>query len=426
MERPSGKLFLTAFLFLLMENNSCPQQDIIQVSIPITLTEYLSNVAKGNLGYTAGRYNVSIAEAGLKAAKVFPDPEIAVVYTNNEDQTLQMGQSIETALSYPVNMGNKRGAAIAVARSQFELAEAMLEAHFQHLKADATKYFFAAMKEQQIYQLHVDTYQSLKRLAEADSIRFAKGEITEIDALQSALEAKTQLNQVSQSGAEMHNMLINLSLLQGKALPDTLYIPSGQFLQLQKTYNLSELIQVALHNRADMQVAIKSKNVSDKTVRLKRANRAFEFSLEAGYAHNSIVENEIAPAPAHNSYSGGLSIPLKFSSLNKGDLQAARFAAGQYEIASREAELQITAEVVQAYHIFKAREKQLDHYRQGWVENAEKILKGRIYLYQRGECGLLDVLNAQRTYYDLRKEYYDTLYEFTAAWIELERAAALY
>jgi len=357
MENNSKKYFISAFLLLLIVKCSFAQHDNIQVKGTISLQQYLSNVAKNNLGYIAGQFNVSIAEAGLKAAKVFPDPEISFAYSNNEDDNLQMGQGIETGISYPFSFGNKRGAAIAVAKSQLELAQAVLDAYFQNLKADATKSFFAAMKEQHIYQLNEDTYRRMKELAEADSIRFITGEITEIDALQSSLEAKAQLNQVFQSKAEMHNMFINLSMLQGKTLNDSLYVPFGDFLQPDRLFILSELIEAAMKNRADIQIAIKNKDISEETVNLIKANRAFEFSLEAGYSYNSIVKNEIAPAPAHNSYSAGISIPLKLSSLNKGDLHAAIYAVDQYETAYREAELQIIAEVTQAYNIFKAREK---------------------------------------------------------------------
>jgi cobalt-zinc-cadmium efflux system outer membrane protein len=89
-------------------------------------------------------------------------------------------------------------------------------------------------------------------------------------------------------------------------------------------------------------------------------------------------------------------------------------------------ELQITAEVTQAYYLYSAKEKQMEQYEQGLVANAEKILQGRIYSYQRGESGLIEVLNAQRTYNDLRKEYYETLNDYSSALVELERSAAIW
>ncbi len=417
------QLFIIIFSLLLVLNVS-GQQPAKQVTV--SLAEYLSKVSKENLGYIAEQFNVSIAEAQLKAAKVFPDPEISVNYSNNEDNKLMMGQGLETSISYPVSLGNKRGANISLAKSQKELVQSTLEAYFQNLRADATLSYFATMKQQQIFLLQEDTYRRMQELANADSIRLKSGAITEIDALQTSLEAKAQLNQVSQSKAEMQNALVNLSLLQGKALHDTVCLTSGDFPLAKHNFVLSELIETAIKNRADIQIAIKNREISEKTVRLLKANRAFEFSLEAGYSYNAIVKNEIAPAPAFNSYRAGIAIPLKFSNFNKGELQAARYAVNQSETVYREVELQITSEVTQAYNLYLAKQKQIEQFQQGLVANAEKILQGRIYSYQRGESGLIEVLNAQRTYNDLRKDYYETLKDYSSVLVELERSAAIW
>jgi len=62
----------------------------------------------------------------------------------------------------------------------------------------------------------------------------------------------------------------------------------------------------------------------------------------------------------------------------------------------------------------------------GLVEDAGKILQGRIYSYQHGESGLIDVLNAQRTYIELQLNHVEALFEYTAALIEFERAAGIW
>lgn len=402
------------------------QQEISYKSNPVTLSQYLWSVMKGNLGYIAGQFNVSIAEAELKASKVFPDPEVSIAYANNEDRTLQMGQSVETGISYPINLGNKRGAGIALARSQHELSQLMLDAYFQNLRADASLSYFASLRNQKIYLLQEDIYEQMSRLASADSIRLKTGETTGLDALQSSLEARSQQTEVYQSCADMQNAFVDLMLLQGKIFSDTLDNPSDNFPYKQRDLNLNEVINDAVQNRADLLVAIKNKEVSEKNLNLLKANRAFEFSLETGYSYNSIVKNEIAPAPAFNGLSAGIAFPIKFSNLNRGSLQAADLAVKLSQIAYEETELQITSEVIQAYNNFIGQNKKVEHYNLGLVEDAGKILQGRIYSYQHGESGLIDVLNAQRTYIGLQLNYIEALFEYTAALIELERTAGIW
>ena len=426
MKKISRLLILFSLLLVSAANITYSQQEINFKSNPVTLSQFLLSVKKGNLGYIAGQFNVSIAEAEFKASKVFPDPEVSVAYSNNEDRTLQMGQSVETGISYSINTGNKRGAGISLARSQHELSQVILDAYFQNLRADASLSYFASLKNQKNYLLQENIYEQMSRLASTDSIRLKNGEATGIDALQSSLEARSQQTEVYQSLADMQSNLIDLMFLQGKRFSDTLDYPADNFPYKQRDLNLSELINKAVQNRADLLVAIKNKEVSEKNLNLLKANRAFEFSLETGYSYNSIVKNEIAPAPAFNGLSAGISFPIKFSNLNRGSLQAADLAVKQSQTIYEETELQITSEVLQAYCNFIVQNKKVEHYNLGLVGDADKILQGRIYSYQHGESSLVDVLNAQRTYIGLQLNYIEALFEYTAALIELERAAGIW
>ena len=158
-------------IVLFFHNEIIAQDKEDHKKMPISLSNYLSNVSKGNLEFIANQFNVSIAEAELKAAKVFPDPEISLGYSNNEDKRLQMGQSVESGIRYPINFGNKRGAGIALAISNHEVSQILLNAYFQNLRADAALSYFATLRDYRIYQLQKTIYEQLSRLASADSIR---------------------------------------------------------------------------------------------------------------------------------------------------------------------------------------------------------------------------------------------------------------
>lgn len=426
MKRIINSSILSSLLLFSVIQVAYSQEEIIYKNNPVTLSEFLSDVMQGNLEYIAGQFNVSIAEAELKAAKVFPDPEVSVGYSNNENRTLQMGQSVEAGISYPINFGNKRGAGIALASSNHELSQLLLNAYFQNLRADAALSYFATLRDYRIYELQKNIYEQLSRLAYADSIRLKNGETTGLDALQSSLEARSQLTYVFQSRADMQNASVNLMRLQGKTNFDILDNPSDGFPYKGYDFKLNELLQNAVENRAELLAAIKNKEVSEKNLRLLKANRAFEISLETGYSYNSIVKNEIAPAPAYNGLSAGITIPFKFSSINKGSVEAADMAIKQSQTIISDTELQITSEVIQAYNNFIAQNKKLEHYNQGLIEDAGKILQGRIYSYQNGESGLLDVLNAQRTYIELQLNHLEALFDYTSALIDIERAAGIW
>jgi cobalt-zinc-cadmium efflux system outer membrane protein len=117
---------------------------------------------------------------------------------------------------------------------------------------------------------------------------------------------------------------------------------------------------------------------------------------------------------------------LKFSNANKGELRAAQLAANQNEMQYQSVELQIGAEVTQAYNNYIIACRQMEQFNAGLLDEAETILKKKIYSYERGETNILDLLNAQRTFNEVQVNYSETLYCCMSALVELERACGIW
>jgi outer membrane protein TolC len=159
---------------------------------------------------------------------------------------------------------------------------------------------------------------------------------------------------------------------------------------------------------------------------LIRANRALEINLEPGYSFNTVSRNNISPAPAYYAITAGVGIPLKFSSLNNGAIRAAELAVEQSKTMNREIEIKIISGVLQAFNTFQIERKKVELFQGGMISDAEKILQGRIYSYQHGESGLIDVLNAQKTYIELNRNYIEALFDYTTSLIDLEWSAGIW
>ncbi|MGE8302534.1 MAG: hypothetical protein ACN6OW_23395, partial [Sphingobacterium paramultivorum] len=55
-------------------------------------SKFIHTVAKNNLGYAAEKFNLSIAEANIISARVFPDPEFSMGIFDNSERTKQLGR----------------------------------------------------------------------------------------------------------------------------------------------------------------------------------------------------------------------------------------------------------------------------------------------------------------------------------------------
>ena len=121
-----------------------------------------------------------------------------------------------------------------------------------------------------------------------------------------------------------------------------------------------------------------------------------------------------------------MSIPLKFSNNRNAGLKIAEMAHSQSQLEYQQVEQSIRAEVMQAYQQYIATQKQVKQFHNGMLTEAKNILDGIIYSYKRGESSILEVLNAQRTYNDVRKDYYQALADNATALIELERKTGIW
>jgi cobalt-zinc-cadmium efflux system outer membrane protein len=304
------------------------------------------------------------------------------------------------------------------------MTEALVEDFFRNLRADATLCFLETLKQKQLVNLSLSSYQSMRDLARADSLRFALGEIAEVDAMQSRLEATTMMTEYYQTEVEYKNMLSDLVVFEGgTATIDSL---SGSLPLVIRAYQLPVLIELAQDNRADLQAAIRNRELSAANLRLARANRAIDLGLNIGFAHNTEALNEIGEGPKFNTFMAGISIPLMFSNRNRGELRAAQYSERQAEAQYDAVLLQIRKEVEQCYNSYISACRQAELYKNSTLADATSILEKKKYSYSRGETSLLEVLDAQRTANEVYQNYYETLYNANASLVELCRAAGIW
>lgn len=377
----------------------------------ISFQTFLNSVGKNNLSYLAEKYNVDIAEAEVIALKVMPDPELSFEGAK-DNYTLELGYALE--------LGNKRGTRINLAKSQSELTKLALSNFFQELRAEAANAFLDAMMQRELLDVKKSSYEYMVQLSKSDSIRFKLGEITENDARQTKLEAATLLNEVYQQEADLKSALAVLNMYMGKST-DVLEIPVGEWGNIERDYNLAELINIASYNRADLMMAAKNTDVVTNQLKLVQAERKMDLGLMVGYERdwNGFFPNR-------NSVKAGVSIPLKFSNTNKGAVKAAQFAIDQSKYEYRNVQLQIQTQVSQNFYQYDAAKKKVKQYQLGLLSESKKVLEGFVYSYRRGETNILDVLVAQRTYNEVQEQYLEAMKGYASALVNLEKSCGIW
>lgn len=393
------------------------------VKEPLYFNEYLAYVKDKNLGLAAQKYNVSMAEASILTAGMFPDPQIEME-TSNNGVSKDMGYTVGGAVSWTLELGGKRKARVEAAKNEAEYSKLQLQDYLRNLLADATLGYVEALKSKALLNVQQESYESMLKLAKSDSIRYKLGDISRVTSQQSKLEASSLLNEVYHLEGAQQQSVTALSDFIGS--DSTGKDVTGNLNAFNRSFNLNELITQAINERADILASKQNITTAASKVKLEKANRAIDLGLSAGAGHNTVANNEIAPSPSVNTVKLGISVPLKFSNRRNADLKIAEMGYSQAETEYRQAENSIRMEVTQAYQQYFSAQKQLQQFDNGMLKEAESILKGITYSYQRGESSILEVLNAQRTYNELRQNYFQLLAENASALIELERKAGIW
>ncbi len=414
---------LNLTLLLCQVGNVNAQEDSVSKNSQLKFSAYMELVTKHNLDYISEQFEVSKSEAAIEIAKIFQDAILSVDLIQNKEGQVTSGHDLNPELNATVELFGKRRARIDLAKSKHELSKALLADFFRNLQAEAAVVYLEALKQKQLYEVKINSYQTMKRLAEADSLRLKLGSIMEIDAIQSKLESGSLLNEVLQAEADLNNSFTQLNQMTGVLREDSLWIPEGSLLYTQRLFKLNELIAVAGNNRADLVAALYNKEVADKALRLAKKERNIDLGLKLGVYNSYLPANN---GPSATAITGGIAIPLKFSNLYKGQVKLAQFQISQSEEQYKKAELQIRTEITQSMQRYQAFCKQVDSFDNGMLEAAKNVRKGKIYSYNRGETSLLEVLNAQRTYNDVQQSYYETLFNRAVSLVDLEKAAGIW
>jgi outer membrane protein, heavy metal efflux system len=417
------KLFTSIISFWIILQVSTAQIDTLFNHLHLTFKEYLNLVSEGNLEYAAGKFNVNISEAQIEAARIIPDPYVSFEWVENRENRMRFGHDYSSEIGTTIELGGKRRARTDVAKKQNEISNLLLEDFFRNLRAESALAYLNCLKQRQLYEVIFDSYQTMKRLSEADSMRFKLGSIMSIDAIQSKVEAGVLYNELIVSATEWKNSLVLLTFMTGQLNQDTLMIPIGRLKDTCRIFSKVNLLENAISNRSDLLASLKKTELSEKALDLVMRERVVDIDIKMGVS-NSILSDEISPAV--RGISGGISIPLKFSNINKGEIKISQALISQNDMISQQVHLQIETEITQSWNLYYVYCRQVENFEMGLLRNASDVLRGKIYSYRRGENSLLEVLNAQRTYNEVQTAYYEAIYNRAAALVNLEKAAGIW
>ncbi|GAB3985234.1 hypothetical protein GCM10028807_00030 [Spirosoma daeguense] len=253
-------------------------------------------------------------------------------------------------------------------------------------------------------------------LIQLNKVRLKNLVITSTDLTRTQLVSDQYDIQIRTAQQDLKNRLNELRLVLGVAdsinvaMSDSIIQPDFNPLHLYPTVNVNvdSLLRLASTTRTDVRVA-------EANIESARRNIDLQQVLAKPRNEAGLIWNPQNAVPYAGIF---LTIELPVYSRNQGEIQKARVLQDQAGQAATLVQTRIRSEVETAYQSFMTSRQNIDRY-VDIRRDADRVLASVRYAYLRGATTLIDLLQAQSSWFDTQTAYYQNLYTYRQNYVRL-------
>ena len=385
-------------------------------SIPFTLTQIMELVDRANPALGIARYRRESAEAALITARAYPNPDLDVgggSSTGIGPGALN-GPNEQLYLSQPLDLPFVRSARRRVAEAGIDSANLANRAVRLMVNAQVKQGFFEILRRESELAIARDNERLLTQIRDKVAVKVDVGEAPRYEVVKAEAELLNAVKLRESSAVRVMDAKSALRALFGSALPADFEVEG----ELPKTPDrLPELATLREQVEAHQPLIAQSRIEADKAearLKLEETLRYPQPTLKAG------VERD----PGLEQWRVGIALPLPLWNQRQGPIAEAAADVEQMRATARQIELSTLRELENAYNRFLIAQRQVETFETGLLKQAEAALKVAETAYRLGERGILDYLDAQRTFRGVRNDYINSRFDRQASLIDLERLQA--
>jgi len=398
-------LFLLLFLGLFSNSVWCVPQYTLQDLIDIAKRENpILDVLKAK--EDAARSNVITAESYL-------NPSVAIgtgpSRFRSPNSNTNQRRNYDLNLSQPLEFPNVRGAKKAVAESRVNFASSVTEATLINLSLQIKKAFYDVLQNEAILKIAEGDRDALKNIQEKVALRVEVGEAPRYEVIKADTELVAAQRDADAARLRIYESKLYLRGLVSKSLTDAFDL-TGALPSSDINLNADTLKNEILKSPRLKQIKA-SADIAENQLRLE------EKLINPGVTLNAGVDQD----PDITNYRFGISIPIPIWNQRQGQIGEA--AAGYRELQAQytDQELALRRDIDSAFQRYLIAQQQVKTFESGLLSQAESVLKVAESAYRYGERGILEYLDAQRTFRLVRKDYLASKYDYIVAILEIEQ-----
>jgi cobalt-zinc-cadmium efflux system outer membrane protein len=380
-----------------------------------TLPEALKIALERNPGVAVAAAQREAAEAGRITARAYPNPsvELGGGSSRGRQPGVVNGNAWAFGISQPLEYPGLRDARSQTADAGVASAVAGFDAFRVNLAAAVRGAFYEVLRRQAELALAVEDADLLRSVRNRVEVRVQTGEAPRFDLIRAEAELLSAIKTQESAALRVQQAKAALARLAG-GLP-RLFEVKGDLPPERPLPALTAMQDQLLATSPEYARAQAELKQAEARLGLERELRLPAVTLVAGGDQD----------PDRRNLMLGLAVPLPLWNRREGPIAEAVAAAAGARARVDDLRLALTQELEIAYQRYLINQRQVTAFESGLLRQAEAALKVAEAAYRFGERGILDYLDAQRTYRAVRADYLSARYELQYARIEIDRLRAV-
>ncbi|OPZ96853.1 MAG: Cobalt-zinc-cadmium resistance protein CzcC precursor [Planctomycetes bacterium ADurb.Bin412] len=382
----------------------------------LSLGDVFARILLYNPTLAAYSQEIRAQEALALQSSLLPNPELEATVEDfggsgatrgfdTAETTIQINQLIQLA--------GKRNKQSKLAGLDTELVQWDYQSRRLDLFAEAAKAYVEVLAAQEQFNLAGELNTLAQEVKNTVQERVSAGK----ESPPEALKAEVSL---SASRVELENVRRRLDISRtrlagfwGSIHPDFLGL-KGNIYDI-RPHGSYEDFAARIAQNPDLARWTAEQNQRQAALALEKARTAPDITVSAGTKYYS--------EPGDTAFIVGVAIPLPLFDRNQGNISAARARLEKSRHLARESEMSARTGLAQAYTSMLSAYDLAVNLRDTIIPAARQSFAAAREGYQQGKFGYLDLLDAQRTLFQVRQQYLDILLLYHQSHTDIERLA---
>lgn len=361
----------------------------------LTLGQALQRVLQNNPELAAFSKEVVAYEGTKLQAGLLKNPEFSIGAESFDSSDPGIERFTTFRISQLIELGGKRSARVNVATLGQEIAGQAYAAKRLEVLARTANAFVDVLENQEQVKVMDDTLRLMQRAMNTVVKRVEAGKAPPIEATRSKVALSAATIELEQARRNLSAVRAKLALLWGEAKPQFSQA-LGELEAFVEIPGFDQLVSRLEENPAILQ-SIKNVAQHEAIVELQKANKIPDVTLGAGVQRYLGIDKTTAVLD--------MSIPIPIFNRNQGNELEARQRLNKAMDEQMSVELQLRTEFVRNYESLLAAQNEIKVLHDEILPGAQNAFEITNRGYQLGKFSFLEMLDAQRAFFQNRILY---------------------